>query len=316
MGIETVKLSDIRENPVALRSVNKQSENYLGLVDSIRQKGLLGAITGRKKTDEAGVEFVEITDGLHRFSAAKDAGLESISVDILDLNDAETLEAQILMNVHKVETKPVQYSNQLRRILAMNPMMTEAELASKLGKSAQWIKERLGLVKLPEKVAELVDEGKINLTNAYALAKLPAEEAGDWVDRAMTEAPNEFVPKVNGRVKEVKDAKRKGKDASTAEFTPTAHLQKLSAFKEELDAPRVGPALIKKNGIKTPEDGFAMGVKWALHLDPESVESAKAKYESQQQAKEEAKKRRAAERAEKRAAEAAEAAAKAQDELQ
>jgi len=258
---------------------------------------------------------VEITDGLHRFSAAKDAGITEIPVDILDLNDAESLEAQILMNVHKVETKPVQYSNQLRRILAMNPMMTEAELATKLGKSAQWIKERLGLVKLPEKVAALVDDGKINLTNAYAIAKLPPEEAADWVDRAMTEAPNAFVPKVNGRVKEIKDAKRKGKDASTAEFTPAAHLQKLSAFKEELDSPKIGPALVKKLKIKTPEDGFAMGVKWALHLDPESIEAGKAKYEAQKEAKAEAAKRRAAERAEKKAAEAAEAAAKAKEDL-
>lgn len=311
MGIEVVKLSDIRENPVALRTVNKQSESYLGLVDSIRQKGFLGSITGRKKQDEAGTEYIEITDGLHRYNAAKDAGLTTIPIDILSLDDAETLEAQILMNVHKVDTRPVEYSNQLRRILAMNPMMTEAELATKLGKSAQWIKERLGLVKLPEKVAELVDEGKINLTNAYALAKLPPEESADWVDRAMTETPTEFCPKVNGRVKEIKDAKRKGKDASASEFTPVAHLQKLAAIKEEMESPKVGPTLVKKHKLKSAEEGFAMGIKWALHMDPESIEAAKSKYEAQKEAKEEAKKRRAAERAEKKAKEAAEAAAKA-----
>lgn len=316
MPIELVKLSSIRENPVALRAVNRESEDYFGLVESIKQRGFLGSITGRKKKDESGEEFVEITDGLHRFSAAKDAGLKEIPVDILSLNDAETLEAQIMMNVHKVETKPVQYSNQLRRILSMNPMMTEAELAKRLGKSTQWIKERLGLVKLSEKVAVLVDDGKINLTNAYALAKLPPEEAADWVDRAMTETPNEFVPKVNGRVKEIKDALRKGKDASKSEFVPVPHLQKLSVFKTELETGKIGKVLIKKHGVKTAEEGFALGIKWALSMDPESIEAAKAKYDAQQEAKEEAKKRRAAERAKKRADEAAKEAAEAAAELE
>jgi ParB-like chromosome segregation protein Spo0J len=75
MPIELVAIDKIRENPVALRAVNKQSEEYLGLVDSIRRKGFLGSITGRKKKDEAGVEFIEITDGLHRSAPPAMRGL-------------------------------------------------------------------------------------------------------------------------------------------------------------------------------------------------------------------------------------------------
>jgi len=313
MSIRTVLLSEIRENPVALRTVNKNSESFLGLVDSIRSKGFLGSITGREKNDDAGATYVEITDGLHRYSAAKDAGLDSIPVDILSMTDGETLEAQLMLNVHKVETKPVQYSQQLRRILSMNPLMTEAELAAKLGKSSQWIKERLGLCKLPERVAKLVDEGKINLSNAYALAKLPPEEAPDWVDRAITETPSEFVPKVNGRIKEVKDAKRKGQDAGDAEFTPVAHCQKLADLKAELEKPQVGPVLCKAAGVKDAPSGFALGVSWALHLDQQSIEAAQAKYEEQKSARDSAKKARKIERAKKKAEEAAKAAAEASE---
>ena len=40
------------------------------------------------------------------------------------------LEAQILANIHKIETKPMEYSAQLKRILSRNPLMTEAELAT------------------------------------------------------------------------------------------------------------------------------------------------------------------------------------------
>ena len=39
--LRTILLSTIRENPVALRNVNRKSDEYKGLVDSIRQKGFL-----------------------------------------------------------------------------------------------------------------------------------------------------------------------------------------------------------------------------------------------------------------------------------
>jgi len=312
MGIKTVKLADIRENPVALRAVNKQSEDYLGLVDSIKQAGFIGTISVRSKTDEAGDAYYELVDGLHRFNASKDAGLVEIPVTIVDLDDAETLQAQIMMNIHKVETKPVQYSEQLRRLLAMDQMLTINELAAKLGKSAQWLKERLTLTKLPESVATLVDDEKINLTNAYTLAKLPEEEMGDWVDRAMTEPPSAFVPMATKRIKEIKDAKRKGQKAGESSFTPTAHLQKLATFKEELETPKIGPKLVKTVGVKTAEEGFALGVKWALSLDPESVQAQEDKYNAQKQAREDAKARRAAERAKKKADAAAKEAAEAE----
>lgn len=315
MAIKMVKIDEIRENPVALRAVNKQSEEYLGLVDSIRRKGFLGSITGRSKTDEAGVTFIEVLDGLHRYSAARDAGIAEIPVDILSLNDAETLEAQIMMNVHRIETKPVAYSGQLRRILSMNPLMTETELANKLGKSGAWIKERLGLTKLPEKIASLVDDAKINLTNAYALAKLPVEEMVDWIDRAMTQNPQEFIPALNTRAKELKDAKRQGLDPAAAEFVPVPHAQKLGDLKAEIEKPVIGPMLVKKHKVADAAAAFALGVKWALHMDPDSIAAAQAKHDESLRAREEAKAKRRAEREKVKAEEAAKAAAAAADEV-
>jgi ParB family chromosome partitioning protein len=194
--LRNVPLSSIRENPVALRTVNRTSEEYLGLVQSIRQKGFFGAITVRCKTDpETGQEYFELVDGLHRFSASKDAGLTDISVDVTKLNDDAVLEAQLMANIHKVETRPVEYSQQLRRILARNPLMTEAELADRLGKSAAWIGQRLGLTRITNsEIQRLVNEGKIPLSNAYAMAKLPSEEMAQFVDRAMTEGADKFFP--------------------------------------------------------------------------------------------------------------------------
>lgn len=311
--LSVVSVGEIRENPVALRAVNREAEAYLGLVESIRTKGFFGAITVREKVDaETGDAFYELVDGLHRFTAAKDAGLSEVNVDIVDLNDDETLEAQLMANIHKIETRPVEYSQQLRRILTRNPLMTEAQLAAQLGKSAQWIKERLGLNKIenPE-IQSLVDEGKIGLANAYALAKLPVEEQSAWVDRAMTSPPDEFIPAANARCKEIREAKRKGENAADAQFNPVAFMQKMKDVKTELESGVVGKAIVKSNGVTSAVDGFALAIQWVLHLDPDSANEQARKDEERKAERAAAKQKRDADRATKKAAKAKQDAADA-----
>lgn len=301
--LATVPIASIRENPVALRNVNREAEDYLGLVDSMREKGFFGAITVRERTDEETSEsYYELVDGLHRYNAAKDAGIEEINVDIISLDDAQVLEAQIMANIHKVETKPVEYSRQLRRILSQNPLMTEAELASKLGKSPAWIKARLSLNKITnERVNQLIDSGDVVLSNAYALAKLPEDELGDWVDRAMTQPPDEFIPAVDKRVKEIKEAERKGRDAKPAEFQPVAVLRKLREIKEEAESGQNLTEVINTQQPKDMLEAAILGVKWAINLDPLSIEAQKKREEERKQQREEAKKQRDAKKAKKKA---------------
>lgn len=310
--VQKIKLSDIRENPVALRTVNRESEEYLGLVESIRSKGFMGAITVRAQIDkESNQPYYELVDGLHRFNASKDAGLEEINADVVSLNEDQVLEAQIMTNIHKIETRPVEYSQQLKRILTRNPMMTESELAVKLGKSPTWIKERLGLTKITNsEITALINDGKIGLANAYALAKLPENEQHDFVERAMTMQPDEFVPAVNSRVKEIKEAKRQGTEAGETAFVPTAHLQKLGDIKALVDNRSAVAKLV--TGISDPVEAAMAAIKWALHLDADSVAAAKAKDEARKAEAAESKKKREQAKLEKKAAEAKDAADKAQ----
>jgi len=310
--LKKIAIVDIRENPVALRAVNRQDEGYLGLVESIKSKGFFGAITVRAKQDaETKANYFELVDGLHRFCAAKDAGLNEINADVVSLDDDQTLEAQIMANIHKIETRPVEYSRQLLRILSRNPLMTEIELAQKLGKSAQWIRERLGLIKISNNdIAELVNEGKIKLANAYALAKLPPEEMADFVDRALTLPPDEFVPAANARLKELRDAKRKGTDASSAVFQPVAFMQKMKDVKDEMDKGAIAKSLCV--GVANVEEGFAMAVKWMLHLDPRSVEVQRAKDEARRKQRAEAQNKRLLESADKKVEKAKKAAEEAE----
>ena len=300
-----IPLAQIRENPSALRTVNRQSEEYAGLVDSIRQKGLSNAVSVREQRDNnTGETYYGLIDGLHRFTAAGDAGLKSIPATILTMNDAETLEAQIMANIHKVETRPIEYTRQLMRILAGNPTMTVTELAGKLAKSGSWLSERMGLVKLEPSIAKLVDEGQINLTNAYALSKLPAEEQAGYVERAISMTPTEFIPSVNARVKVIKDAKRQGRDPNKPSFIPVFHLRRIAEIKNEVDNPQVGPVIVAQVKPQTLEEAFRLGCLWVGHMDPISIEHDRVKDE-ERRAKETAEREKR--KAEKKAAQDAEA---------
>lgn len=279
VGTPCIPISRIRENPVALRTVNRTNESYKEFVDSIRRDGILNPIVVREIRDEKTGEMVYgLIDGLHRFSGAQDAGLTEIPAHVRNMENAAVLEAQIIANIHKHDTRPVEYSRQLMRILAQNPMLTVAELATRIAKSPTWLGERLGLVKLPEDVGKLVDDGQIKLANAYTLAKLAAmapNEVANYIDRAITMQPAEFVPIVTGRIKEIRDARRKGTDAVETAFEPHPVLRKLAELKDEMTNPSIGPVLVKEFKVKDPTDAFNLGVKWALQMDPATVQLRK-----------------------------------------
>lgn len=312
--LRNIKTSDIRENPVALRGVDRENEKYISLRDAIGRQGILNAINVREKKDPTdGSTFFEICDGLHRYSCAKDLGLDSIPVNVLSFSDAEVLEAQVTANLCRVDTKPVEYTKQLQRMFVLNPTLTLADMAEKVCQSPSWVNARLGLLKLDENIQTLVDDGKINLSNAYALAKLPKDEQANFVDASITMVPAEFVATVNKRVKELRDAARQGKEVTEVTFEAVPHLRKLGELKAELSAPEAAPSVVARVGAKTAAEGFAAGVKWALSLDPASVEVQKGKYDARVAKAAAEKSKRDIERAEKKAADAAAEAAKVRE---
>ena len=309
-----ILISEIRENPVALRAVNRESEEYIGLRDSIAQVGILNAINVRLRTEEVDGEshdFYELVDGLHRYTAALECGVQELAVTVMTLDETEVLEAQMMANVHKIDTRPVEYTRQMTRIFAGNPTMTISDMAGSLCKSPAWVSQRLGLLKLAVPIQELVDDGKITISNAVSLSKLPEAEQTNFVDQAMTMGADEFAPTVQARTKELRKAALEGRKAGEVVFAPVARCQKLGALKDEYSSAQVGPSLCEVNGITTGPEGFALGVAWVLNLDPTSVDAQRAKADEKQSRLEDAKRKRAADRAQKKAEEAASAAAKA-----
>ncbi len=311
----TVQLTEIKENPVALRAVDRENVQYLNLVQDVKRRGVITPISVRQQQD-GDDSYFEICDGLHRYSAAVDAGLTVIDVVIKNYDDAEVEETQLIANLIRVDTKPVDYTKHLLRMMTRNPLMTMSELGSRISQSEAFINQRLSLLKLDPAIQALVNESEIKLNNAYALSKLPPEEQHNFTDAAMTQKPAEFVPAVQARAKELRDAKRSGKEASDVVWEPTAHLRKLGELKAEFANAEVGPAIVAAAGCETAAEGFAAGIAYAISLDAASVESQKAKADQRIAERDSAKIRRKAEAEAKKAVKAAEKADAAQAEAE
>lgn len=272
-NLQTIPIVQIKENPIALRTVDKSSEEYICLRDSIAAKGILNPISVRPIGEE-----YEIIDGLHRYTAAKESGQSYLPVSILHFDDLQVLEAQLTGNIQYVKTTPLAITKQIHRILEVNPTWSIADLASKLCKSPAWINNRLGLLKLEPTISEDVEKGTINITNAIALAKLPRKEQLDHKEVAT--APSErALPILAARVREIKYAKRKGRGPA-ATFTPVPYYRKMSILKDIQQVNQAASQLIK--GAASGE-AFALGVLWAINMDPISVEKQVSQYKERQQ---------------------------------
>lgn len=352
-----IPLNQIRLNKAALRDVDRTGEGFLELVGSVKSDGITNAVSVREKPGEDGMQF-ELVDGLQRFSAATEAGtgvvemkkgadgtsekiplyaqvdgktvmdatgkpVGLIPAQVIERDEADALVTQIVANAHRIETKPVEYAKAVVRLLGYNPSWTITETAARLNKSPEWVTKQMGLLKLHDELKPLVDEGKIILNNAYALAKLPKEEQLNWKERAQTESAEVFVSAATERKKAIDKANRTGQDAGEEKFVPVAFLRKKPELEQEMNRPEIGPALIKdleilKDLKASPEGlreaaarGFKTGIQWALNFDAKSIEVSKAKYEERKQKEEEGKIRRDAEKKSAKAKEAAEKAEKA-----
>lgn len=305
--LKHIPVANIRENVSMLRPVDRENEQYILLAESVKNMGgVLTPISVREipNPDPNSTEqLYGIVDGLQRWTACKDAGIKTIPAQVTRLADADVEEAQILANIHKVETKPAQYSKALLRMLSRNPTLTQAELAARLSQSPAWLKARLSLNDLDDKIAQLVDEGKIKLSNAYPLTILPKEEQVKYVERAMTEDTQTFAAAVRNINAEIRKARAQGREAVHT-FQPQPRLQKVNDIKEQLANLTIVKAIIMNSGTTDVLEAARLTLEWVLHLDANTVAADKAKWEAKQKEAEELRIKRKAERDAKKAEEA------------
>jgi ParB family transcriptional regulator, chromosome partitioning protein len=173
--------SDLRPSPFNPRK-DFREEELADLADSIRNKGLVQPIIVRPS--EGGYEIVA---GERRWRAAQKAGLHTVPVIARDLTDKEVLELAIIENVQRADLNAIEEATGYRDLIERFDYKQE-QLSDIIGKSRSHVANTLRLLKLPEGVRVMVQEG--TLTAGHARALVGRDDAEALAKRIVAEGLN------------------------------------------------------------------------------------------------------------------------------
>jgi ParB/RepB/Spo0J family partition protein len=317
--LKTLPLSDIVIEGENLRAVRPADSDFLEIRESISSKGVLMPIVVSPRTDVDGNPYYLLVDGAHRYTACQHLGIEEIPVSIRETSGTvEVLEIQIAANAQKADTKPAEYAQGLKTLMAADPLMTKADLANMVNKSVQWVDKMLSLTKIKnEEIVQKIDGGEVSVMNAYQLAKLDSEDQVEFLAQAITEPAKDFQDIVNARIKANKEAAKAGKSKGERTFPGKAVRRKDSEITAVSEDSALVGSIVADAGASTLEEAFILGLQYTLSLDPQTLAARRQEWEDAERMRaektEKAKLLKKAARVEQRKLEVEEAAQAAAD---
>jgi ParB family transcriptional regulator, chromosome partitioning protein len=141
------------------------------LAQSLKDHGLLEPLVVRRRP---GTDQFELIAGERRWRAAQRAGMKEVLVVVRDVSAHDAFELALVENVQREDLDPIEFAEALDRLLREHAY-TQDTLAQRVGKDRSTIANALRLLKLPEKIRELVVNGELTEGHARALLGAPDE---------------------------------------------------------------------------------------------------------------------------------------------
>ena len=129
----------------------------------------------------------EIVAGERRWRAAQKAGLHTVPVIARDLTDKEVLELAIIENVQRADLNAIEEAAGYRELIERFDYSQE-QLSEIIGKSRSHVANTLRLLKLPDGVQTMVQDGR--LTAGHARALIGRDDAEGLAQRIVNESLN------------------------------------------------------------------------------------------------------------------------------
>ena len=133
------------------------------LAASIKSNGIVQPVVVRPR----GVGY-QIVAGERRWRAAQRAGLHRIPVVVRDVPDEKLLELALIENIQREELNPIEEAKAYRKLIESIGLTQEA-IAERVGRERSLIATALRLLKLPDEVQALIEEGKLSAGHGRAL---------------------------------------------------------------------------------------------------------------------------------------------------
>lgn len=166
---KTLRVSELEPNRDQPRK-QFSDEAIQTLADSIQQYGMIQPILVRP----LGLNY-QIVAGERRWRAARMLGMDEVPVVIRELTDEETMAIALIENLQREDLNPVEEANAYAQLMEMF-QLTQEEVAKRVGKSRSAVANSLRLLKLPQKVKKLVEDGDLSAGHARALLAISDEK--------------------------------------------------------------------------------------------------------------------------------------------
>jgi len=145
----------------------KRIEDLEGLATSIKENGIIQPII----VTEAGGTY-HLVAGERRWRAAQIAGIARIPAILRNISDDRRLELALVENIQRQELNPMEEARAYDLLLS-GLHLTHEEVAQRVGKERSTISNHLRLLKLPERIQEMIADGDLDGGHAKALLSLP-----------------------------------------------------------------------------------------------------------------------------------------------
>ena len=133
------------------------------LSESIKQFGILQPLLCQDRDD-----YYEIVAGERRWRAAKLAGLKEVPVIIKKLTDQQIMEISLIENIQREDLNPIEEALAYKRLIE-DFKLKQDEVAERVSKSRTAVTNSMRLLKLDDRVQQMVIDEMISTGHARAI---------------------------------------------------------------------------------------------------------------------------------------------------
>ena len=208
-----LKITEVEPNREQPRK-KFDEDALLELADSIKQFGVLQPLLVQKRKD-----YYEIIAGERRWRAAKMAGLKEIPVIVKEFSDQEIVEISLIENIQREDLNAIEEAQAYKRLLTEFHLKQD-EVAERVSKSRTAVTNSMRLLKLDERVQQMLIDDMLTTGHARALLAIEDPElqwkaANRIFDEKMSVRDVEKMVKSLQKDKKEKQEDRKQEDAYT-----------------------------------------------------------------------------------------------------
>ena len=164
-----VKINEVEPNREQPRK-DFDEDALMELADSIKQFGILQPLLVQQKKD-----YYEIIAGERRWRAAKLAGLKEVPIIVKNYTDQEIVEISLIENIQRENLNPIEEAMAYKRLL-QEFNLKQDEVAERVSKSRTAVTNSMRLLKLSDRVQQMIVDDMISTGHARALLAIDDEE--------------------------------------------------------------------------------------------------------------------------------------------